>query len=133
MSKHLSGELPPDWSEGEKAEGEKFKEAWDEFLSAADEGSAEMPEGLGPGGGDARISEVRNRHESALLKYPNVVGLGEGIRSREGKPTSEPCIVVYVGRKVPESELKEDEILPAEIEGVPVDVLEVGEIRPLTI
>jgi hypothetical protein len=39
--------------------------------------------------------------------------------------------VVYVTRKVPRSALTQTQILPTEIEGVPVDVVEVGEVRPL--
>jgi hypothetical protein len=31
---------------------------------------------------------------------------------------------------VPASELEPDELLPSEIEGVPVDVVEAGQIRP---
>jgi hypothetical protein len=65
------------------------------------------------------------------MAYPNVVAVSTGTRTRSGKPTGERCLVVYVTRKVPRSALTETQVLPAEIEGVPVDVVEVGEVRPL--
>ena len=76
-------------------------------------------------------AEVRTRHEAELLRYPNVVGVDEGIRTKDGVPTGERCLVVYVERKVPRDQLAEAEILPGEIEGVSVDVVETGEITPL--
>lgn len=85
---------------------------------------------LGPAE-ERRIAEVRARHETELLRYPNVVGVAEGIRTRQGKPTGERCLIVYVERKVPRGQLEGREILPSEIEGVPVDVVEVGRVEPL--
>jgi len=38
---------------------------------------------------------------------------------------------VLVKRKLPKSKLRKTEILPREIEGVPIDVVEVGKIEPL--
>jgi hypothetical protein len=48
-----------------------------------------------------------------------------------GAPNHEPklAIVVLVRRKLPRAQLMPEDIVPAEIEGVPVDVQEVGEIR----
>ncbi len=65
------------------------------------------------------------------MRYPNVVGVAPGVRMVQGKPTGERCLVVYVERKIPRTKLKEDEILPREIEGVPVDVVEVGRVDAL--
>jgi len=39
--------------------------------------------------------------------------------------------VVYVSRKLPKSKLGASELLPREIDGVPVDVVEVGKVEPL--
>jgi hypothetical protein len=38
-------------------------------------------------------------------------------------------IIVMVSRKVPSSQLAESDIVPRELDGVPVDVQEVGEVR----
>lgn len=64
------------------------------------------------------------------MRSPNVVGVSEGIEVRRGKPTGTPCIVVYVTRKVPKAKLK-GHPLPERIEGVPVDVVEVGSVDAL--
>lgn len=65
------------------------------------------------------------------MRYPNVVGVADGVGMRAGKPTGEDCIVVYVERKVPKSKLEKGEVLPRRIEGVLVDVVEVGRVEPL--
>lgn len=75
--------------------------------------------------------EVKGRHEQGLLHKANVVAVGVGYRRRGGVQTREVCIVVSVKKKVPVSELKPRDVIPAQIENVPVDVLETGEIRAL--
>ena len=78
-----------------------------------------------------RAQEVKRRHEKELLRKPNVVAVGVGFRSRGGQPTQEVCIVVSVKAKVPTSQLKSNDVIPASIENVPVDVIATGEIRAL--
>lgn len=75
--------------------------------------------------------EVKRRHERELLRKANVVAAGIGHRSRGGAQTREVCIVVSVRNKVPLSQLKPQDVIPAEVEDVPVDVVETGEIRAL--
>ncbi len=77
-----------------------------------------------------RLQAVRREHEDELLSLPNVVGLGIGLRKRRGRPTGELALVVIVSRKVPSAELAPEERIPSEIEGVLIDVQEMGEIRP---
>ncbi len=48
-----------------------------------------------------------------------------------GLPNGESCITVYVDRKMPKGQLDDRDILPKEIEGIPVDVVEAGEIEAL--
>ena len=60
---------------------------------------------------------------------PNVVAVGVGLRTRGGQPTSEVCIVVSVTAKVPAAQLKRGDLLPASIDGVPIDVVETGALR----
>jgi hypothetical protein len=78
-----------------------------------------------------RALEVKHRHEQELLRKANVLAVGIGYCSRGGVPTKEVCIVVSVKNKVPLSELKPQDVIPAQIEEVPVDVVETGEIRAL--
>jgi hypothetical protein len=76
----------------------------------------------------ARAGEVRRAHEVELMRRANVVGVGVGLRHRRGKATEEVALVVLVRRKLPRDMLAPEDVVPAEIEGVPVDVQEVGEI-----
>lgn len=68
------------------------------------------------------IDAVRTKHEERLMKLPNVTGIGIGRRS------GREVIKVFVTRKVSESALQPDEIVPKNLEGVETDVEEVGEI-----
>lgn len=79
----------------------------------------------------ARAQDVKRRHEADLMRKPNVVAVGIGFRTRGGQRTDEVCIVVSVKIKVPPSQLKRSEQLPASIDGVPIDVVETGPIRAL--
>jgi hypothetical protein len=123
----MSGELGPAWSEQEWAAGERDRQAWEAFFTGQ---ASSAPSGVPPPE-TARIAAVRAAHEAELMHYPNVVGVAESVRTRDGRPTGEPCMVVYVVRKVPRQELRADEVLPEEIDGVCVDVVPVGEICPL--
>lgn len=62
------------------------------------------------------------------MRRANVVGVGVGLRTRGGTREPEVAIVVMVRQKVPRTMLAEADVLPVRIEGVPVDVVEVGEI-----
>ena len=81
-------------------------------------------------GGDAlkKAIEVQNRHQEELLRYPNVTGVAVGYRQKGGKETDEVVIQVFVKKKLPKGELQPQEIIPSEIEGIPVDVKESSEL-----
>jgi hypothetical protein len=72
---------------------------------------------------------VKEAHESELLSKPNVVGVGVGRVKKGGVPTGQTGLVVLVRQKQPLQQLAPQEAIPSEIDGVPVDVEEVGEIR----
>jgi len=65
------------------------------------------------------MRHIKEKHESDLMKKKNVVGVGVG----DGK------VVVMVERKVPLSELAEEDVVPKSLDGVRTDVLEVGVIQ----
>ena len=75
-----------------------------------------------------RIRTVKRNYETKLLGMANVVGVGIGYRNRAGIRTKDPAIVVMVKKKLPLQLLSPTDIIPAEIEGIPVDVQEVGQI-----
>lgn len=80
---------------------------------------------------DEQISharEVKRRHEEELLAHPGVTGVGIGWRYKGEVMTDEVCIVVMVQEKLAPDDLDPDDVLPAEIEGVPVDVQQSGDL-----
>jgi hypothetical protein len=72
---------------------------------------------------------VQSAHEDELMSKANVVGVGIGLRQMGGATTDQVVLVVMVRHKVPSSQLAPQDRIPAEIDGVPVDVQEVGELR----
>jgi len=75
--------------------------------------------------------DVKRRHEQELMRKANVVAVGVGYCTRGGVQSKQVGIVVSVKNKVPLSELKTKDVIPTEIENVPVDVVETGPIRAL--
>jgi hypothetical protein len=75
-----------------------------------------------------KAQAVKRAHEVELMGRANVVGVGVGFRQRGGVRTDEVAVVVMVRRKVARAQLAPADVIPTEIEGVPVDVQEVGEI-----
>lgn len=75
-----------------------------------------------------RILEVKKAHEEELLAKPNVVGVGVGFRRVGGEATHTPALVVMVSQKLPPALLNPEDRIPSWIEGIPVDVQEVGQI-----
>jgi len=76
-----------------------------------------------------RVRTVKALHENELMSKANVVGVGIGLRQRGGEPTGEPAIVVSVTHKLPPSQLAPGDVIPRELEGIPVDVQVVGKLR----
>ncbi len=76
----------------------------------------------------ARARAVKAAHAPVLLKKANVVGVGVGLREQGGVRTGEVALVVMVSQKVPLADLAPADVIPASLDGVPVDVQEVGRI-----
>jgi len=71
---------------------------------------------------------VKRRHEAELLRKANVVAVGVGRRTRGGAQTDEVCLIVSVRKKIPAAQLGSSDVIPSVLDGVPVDVVETGEI-----
>ena len=76
----------------------------------------------------ARAQRVKKANEERLMRFPNVVGTGIGLKTVGGVLTSIISITVFVEKKIPVGELKRKHILPTKLYGVPVDVQEVGHL-----
>ena len=75
-----------------------------------------------------KVLAVKKVHERELMAKPNVVGVGVGFRQIAGKPTDTLALVVMVTQKLPISQLNTTDQIPNVIEGIPVDIQEVGEL-----
>ena len=71
---------------------------------------------------DEHVREVLARHQDALLAVPGVVGVGVG----RDESTGAPVLRVYTAGLTAESRT----LIPADLEGVPVHLMESGELRP---
>jgi hypothetical protein len=77
-----------------------------------------------------RVQAVKAAHEAELMAKANVVGVGIGFRQQQQTRTDDVVLVVMVEKKLPRAQLKPIDIIPGQIDGVPVDVQEVGRIVP---
>lgn len=68
---------------------------------------------------------VSRANADRLLAMANVVGVGVGYRDGARQ---ELALVVMVKQKLPRAQLREEDLLPQEIEGIPVEVRVVGEL-----
>lgn len=70
-----------------------------------------------------RVDQIKQRHEEELLGLDGVIGVGVGISTR----THKPCIKAYL--KEPPARLHA--AIPQQLDGVEVEVEEVGDVRAL--
>ncbi|MCS7178350.1 MAG: hypothetical protein RML46_03950 [Anaerolineae bacterium] len=77
----------------------------------------------------AQIAALKQRYLPDLLSRRNVVGCGIGYKVREGVQTRELSLVVSVTHKVHPSALTPEDLIPAQMEGIPTDVVELGVLR----
>ena len=68
------------------------------------------------------LETVKRKHEEQLMRLPNVQGISIG--EKGGKKV----IKVFVTRKLPESSLRSEEIIPETLEGFEVDVEDIGNV-----
>lgn len=77
------------------------------------------------------IAQVKEASKENLLAMKNVVGVGVGYKIQGGEQSDEFAIVVMVSRKLPLPALAPETVLPKHVEGVKIDVIEVGQLRAL--
>ena len=66
------------------------------------------------------INEAKEKHEAALMRLPNVVGVGIGMRAGQA------VLTVLVTHKVPLTHLQPQDVIPPTIEGFDTDVITIG-------
>ena len=75
----------------------------------------------------SRAILVQNKYMEALLKLPHVVGVGIGFVKKDGVQTGEIGLVVMVDQKVSAQDVDPVDQVPKELDGVRVDVQEIGQ------
>lgn len=78
-----------------------------------------------------QVRDVKVRYQDELMQKPNVVGVGIGIEKKRDRFTGQIVLVVNVRRKVPCETLPPDGCIPEELDGVRVDVQEIGDVVAL--
>ncbi len=77
------------------------------------------------------VTRVKEAHTEALLARPNVVGVGVGYKVRGEGRTEILSVVALVRQKLPRAQLATGALVPRQVDGIPTDVIEVGELKPL--
>jgi len=76
----------------------------------------------------SQITSLKHALQQELMRKKNVSGVGVGYKVSKGKKTDELCLVTLVREKMDLSALSSADRVPAEIEGVRTDVIEVGNL-----
>ena len=77
------------------------------------------------------IRTALRHHRRQLLERANVVAVGIGYKQTGGQKTSVVSIISSVTNKLPAAQLSRSDRVPAELDGIPTDVVETGVIRAL--
>jgi hypothetical protein len=93
---------------------EKLQAQRDEYGKAYQKKSA--LNGEGKGGEKLSIELVMRKYEPQLMQLPHVTGVGIG--EKDGKEV----IIVFVEKKLPETALSPEDVIPKMLDGYPTDV-----------
>lgn len=74
----------------------------------------------------ARATLVQTKYTDMLLKIPHVMGVAVGLIKKDGVYTGVVGVVVMVDQKQPADTLAPQDLIPNQLDGVPVDVQEIG-------
>lgn len=76
---------------------------------------------------------VQKVHSAAVGEFldpqkprANVMGIGVGVKWKNGQPTGEPALVVLVTQKLEKAQLSKADLVPLKLEGMQTDVLAIG-------
>lgn len=80
---------------------------------------------------EVAITRIQEEYSEELMNKAHVIGVAMGLRQRNEVKTNELCLVVLVDQKVSVDQLDPLDRIPAQIDGVPVDVREMGAFNAL--
>jgi hypothetical protein len=114
---------PQPWSDEEQKAGQAATAAWETHFQTVVKGAVERHEEIRE---TSRITETQSHHEANLLRLPNVVGVAPTFKVTDGTPTRKWALAVLVEKKVAKGDLPREAVVPAQLDGVVTDVIEVG-------
>jgi hypothetical protein len=117
-----------EWTKAGQAAGQKVTSAWEDFFKGKKADTIERADEIE---GTAKVVEVQDKHERELLCLDNVVGVAASFKVKGDKPTRKWSLTVLVEKKPALADVPKASRIPAEINGVPTDVVEVGKLEPL--
>ncbi len=74
----------------------------------------------------AKAMLVQNKYLNELMNKKHVMGVAVGLVQKGGAPSGDVGLVVMVDKKLPSDEIDPVDQIPAELDGVRVDVQEIG-------
>lgn len=74
------------------------------------------------------IAKVFEENKDMFFAKSNVVGVGIGHKIKNGEDTDEECITVFVSQKLDKVFLKDEDLIPENIDQVQTDVFETGKL-----
>jgi hypothetical protein len=80
-----------------------------------------------------KAQSAKDQVTSKYLASPNVLGAGVGVKFVDGRPTTEPAVVIFVEKKYPKDYIRKQselDLIPQKVDGIVTDVIEVGKITP---
>jgi hypothetical protein len=82
---------------------------------------------------ETAMAEAQKAHTAAVGNFldprkqsANVIGMGIGIKWKNGQPTGEPALLVLVTEKLDKNQVSPSDLIPAKLEDMQTDVLAVG-------
>ncbi|UCD00160.1 MAG: hypothetical protein JSW66_09820 [Phycisphaerales bacterium] len=82
---------------------------------------------------ESAIAEAQKAHDKAVSEFldpeklrSNVVGLGVGVKWKNGQPTGEPALVVLVSQKLEKDQLSANDLVKPKLAEMQTDVLAIG-------
>jgi hypothetical protein len=71
-----------------------------------------------------KLLETLEKAKKKLIKFKGIRDVAVGYKYQDGKMTNELSIIAYVFNKYNINDIEQEQILPKEIEGLPIDVIE---------
>ncbi|MEZ5387004.1 MAG: hypothetical protein R3F13_15965 [Prosthecobacter sp.] len=80
-------------------------------------------------GASATASAMLAKSSRSVSPDPNIIGVAIGEKNNEEDATGVTSVRMFVKKKLPKSQLSKKQLIPASIEGLPVDVVQTGTFK----